>query len=305
MKKLGMLLACLALLWAVGLAAAEDAPVKVTDMMGREIELKEPATRVVALTAADCEILCALGCEDALVGRGEYCNYPASVLEKPSVESGYETNIEQIIALEPQVVLMATMAQTKEQADQLSAAGIQTAISNAQDIEGVYTSIRMIGALMGREAEADAMIHDMQAAFAGIAEKSEQSGKTVYFEVSPLEYGLWTAGKGTFMDELATLCGLTNAFADVEGWGQISEEQVLERNPDYIVTITMYFGEGPTTVEEIMSRPGWDKLQAVEKQQILNADNDEISRPGPRLKDAAETLYRFVYEEETAEAPAA
>jgi len=305
MKKLGMLLACLALLWAVGLAAAEDAPVKVTDMMGREIELKEPATRVVALTAADCEILCALGCEDALVGRGEYCNYPASVLEKPSVESGYETNIEQIIALEPQVVLMATMAQTKEQADQLSAAGIQTAISNAQDIEGVYTSIRMIGALMGREAEADAMIQDMQAAFAGIAEKSEQSGKTVYFEVSPLEYGLWTAGKGTFMDELATLCGLTNAFADVEGWGQISEEQVLERNPDYIVTITMYFGEGPTPVEEIMSRPGWDKLQAVEKQQILNADNDEISRPGPRLKDAAETLYRFVYEEETAEAPAA
>ena len=305
MKKLGMLLACLALLWAVGLAAAEDAPVKVTDMMGREIELKEPATRVVALTAADCEILCALGCEDALVGRGEYCNYPASVLEKPSVESGYETNIEQIIVLEPQVVLMATMAQTKEQADQLSAAGIQTAISNAQDIEGVYTSIRMIGALMGREAEADAMIQDMQAAFAGIAEKSEQSGKTVYFEVSPLEYGLWTAGKGTFMDELATLCGLTNAFADVEGWGQISEEQVLERNPDYIVTITMYFGEGPTPVEEIMSRPGWDKLQAVEKQQILNADNDEISRPGPRLKNAAETLYRFVYEEETAEAPAA
>ena len=73
----------------------------------------------------------------------------------------------------------------------------------------------------------------MQSAFADIAAKSENTGKTVYFEVSPLQWGLWTAGKGTFMDELATMCGLTNAFADVEGWAEISEEQVLERNPDY------------------------------------------------------------------------
>ena len=94
---------------------AEGPAVAVTDMMGREITLDAPVTRIVALTAADCEILCALGCEDVLVGRGEYCDYPASVLDKPSVQSGYETNLEQIIALQPQVVLMGTMAQSVEQ----------------------------------------------------------------------------------------------------------------------------------------------------------------------------------------------
>lgn len=67
----------------------------------------------------------------------------------------------------------------------------------------------------------------------------------MYFEVSPLEWGLWTAGKNTFMDELATLCGVTNAFADVDGWAEISEEQVLDRNPDFIVTNTMYYGRRP------------------------------------------------------------
>jgi iron complex transport system substrate-binding protein len=274
--------------------ALAEGGVTVTDMMGREITLSAPATRIVALTAADCEILCALGCEDALVGRGEYCDYPASVLEKPSVQSGYETNIEQIIALEPQVVLMGTMAQTTEQVEALQNAGIQVVVSDAQSIEGVYTAIRLIGSLMGRETEAEALVGSMQATFAAIADKAENTGKTVYFEVSPLQWGLWTAGKNTFMDELAAMCGLTNAFADLDGWAAISEEQVLERDPDYIVTITMYYGEGPTPVEEIKARAGWDALKAVQNDLILNADSNEISRPGPRLQDAAKTLYDFV-----------
>ena len=113
--------------------------------------------------------------------------------------------------------------------------------------------------------------------------------------MSPLEWGLWTAGKGTFMDELAALCGLTNAFSDVEGWAQISEEQVLQRNPDYIVTVTMYYGEGPTPQEEIMSRAGWQDVTAVAQNQVFQADNDRMTRPGPRLMDAAQALYDFVY----------
>lgn len=293
-KKLVSLFLALVMALSLTAAFAESTAVTVTDMAGREIALDAPATKVVALTASDCEILAALGAEDTLVGRGEYCDYPESILEVPAVQSGADTNLEQIIALEPQVVIMAKMAQTEEQVAALEETGIRVVVSDAQDIEGVYTAIRLIGALVGRNDEAEAMVADMQSAFADIAAKSENTGKTVYFEVSPLQWGLWTAGKGTFMDELATLCGLTNAFADVEGWAEISEEQVLERDPDYIVTISMYYGEGPTPVEEIKSRAGWEGLKAVQNDAILNADSNEISRPGPRLKDAAETLYQFV-----------
>ena len=293
-KKLVSLFLALVMALSLTAAFAESSAVVVTDMADREITLDAPATKVVALTASDCEILAALGAEDTLVGRGEYCDYPESILEVPAVQSGADTNLEQIIALEPQVVIMAKMAQTEEQVAALEEAGIRVVVSDAQDIEGVYTAIRLIGALVGRNDEAEAMVADMQSAFADIAAKSENTGKTVYFEVSPLQWGLWTAGKGTFMDELATLCGLTNAFADVEGWAEISEEQVLERDPDYIVTISMYYGEGPTPVEEIKSRAGWEGLKAVQNDAILNADSNEISRPGPRLKDAAETLYQFV-----------
>ena len=304
-RKTVSLLLVLMMALSMTAALAENTAVTVTDMYGREITLDQPATRIVALTAADCEILCALGCEDALVGIGEYCDYPASILSLPVVNSGAETNVEQIIALEPQVVLMGDMAQTEEQVSALENAGIKVVISNADDIEGVYTAIRMIGALMGKNDEAEAMIADMQATFDEIAAKSESTGKTVYFEISPLQWGLWTAGKGTFMDELATMCGLTNAFADVEGWASVSEEQVIERDPDYIVTIMMYYGEGPTPVEEILGRTGWENMKAIVSQNVLNADNNEISRPGPRLKDAALQLFEFVQEQEAELAPAA
>lgn len=275
----------------------EDTSVTVTDMTGREVTLEEPATRVVALTPSDCEILYAIDAGDKLVGRGEYCDYPAAVKDVSSVQSGYDTNIEQIIALEPQVLLMSTMAQTEEQVAALENAGIKVVVSDARDIEGVYTAIELIGALMAKNTEAKSVIDSMKATFADVSAKAAGDGtETVYFEVSPLEYGLWTAGSGTFMDEVATMLGLKNAFADVNGWGEISEEQVIQRNPDYIVTITMYFGEGPTPEEEIMSRTGWENISAVKNGAILNLQDNELSRPGPRLADGAKMLYEFIYE---------
>ena len=303
-RKLVSLFLCAALLCACVPALAEG--VTITDMTGREIVLDEPVERIVALTASDVEIIYALGAGDLLVGRGEYCDYPAEVSEKPVVKSGAETNLEEILALEPDVVIMATMAQTKEQVEALEQAGVKVIVSDAQNLEGVYTAISMIGQITGKTAEAEALNQQMKDTFDGIRAKAENTGKTVYFEVSPLEWGLWAGGKGTFMDEIAEICGLTNAFADVEGWGAVSEEQVLDRDPDYIVTTSMYWGEGPTPEEEIKGRAGWDVLKAVKENHIFNADSNAITRPGPRLMEAAEALFEFISgPAEDAEAPAA
>lgn len=276
-------------------AFASTEEISITDMMGREVKLSAPAQRIVALTAADCEILYAIGAGEYLVGCGEYCDYPDAVLDVPSVQSGYETNVEQIIALHPDVLLMSAMDQTADQVAQLENAGIRVVVSDADDIAGTYQAISMIGALMGREAEADAVIASMQETFDQV--KRENSGKTIYFEVSPLQYGLWTAGAGTFMNEIAEMIGLTNCFSDVNGWAEISEEQVLSRNPDYIVTISMYYGEGPTPTEEIMARAGWENVTAVKNGAILNLANNELSRPANRLADGAQMLCDFVYGE--------
>lgn len=271
----------------------------VTDITGRTFEVPEKVDRVVVLTAGECEIVYALGAGDMVVGRGEYCNYPEEVLDVTAVQSGAETNLEQIIALEPQVVIMSKMAQSVEQVEALEKAGIAVCMDDETDIDGVYDSIRKIGEVLGKDAEAEKVVADMEGTFTEISEAAkDKEGGSVYFEVSPLEYGLWTTGTNTFMNEIADIVGLTNIFADVEGWAEVSEEQVLERNPDYIVTSTMYYGDGPTPDEEIKGRAGWQDVNAVKNDKILNANSDQISRPGPRLAEAAQMLYDFVYGEE-------
>lgn len=305
MKKLVSVVLALLLALSCVSGFAEGA-LEVTDMTGRTVALDAPAKRVVAITAANVEVLYALGAGDTLVGRGEYCNYPEEALNAPAVKSGAELNVEEVLALQPDLVIMDTMAQTTEQVAALENAGLKVIITKEDGIAGVYEAIALIGKAVGKDAEADKLVADMKAAFDEIAAKAENTGKTVYFEISPLQWGLWTAGKGTFMDEIANLCGLTNVFADVDGWASVSEEQVLQRNPDYIVTTSAYYGEGPTPVEEIKGRAGWDQVTAVVENHVFNADNDAITRPGPRLVEAAQALLDFVSGvQDSAEQPAA
>ena len=290
-----MLISCLPVL-------AESAAITVTDMYGREITLSEPATRIVVMQPSDCEILCAIGCEDAIVGRGLYVDYPASILEVPVVQSGAATNVEEILALQPQVVLMNSMSQSEEQVKQLEENGVKVVVSTTSDIASVYTAITLIGRLMGKDAEAEAVIADMQATFDEIRAKVSGETKKVYFEISPPPY-LYTAGSSSYMNELAEICGITNIFGDQEdAWLMISEEQVIERDPDYIVLIT---NMGSAGVEEILSREGWGDISAIKNGKVFNDDDSCMARPSPRLKDAAVELYNFVYEVEAEEVPAA
>ncbi len=293
-KKFVSLILVVLMMFGMTAAMAENAPISLIDMMGREITLTDPVTRVVAVTPADCEILCAIGCEDALVGCGQYCDYPPSVLELPVVQSGADINVEEILMLEPQVVFMTGMEGLDAQIAQLENNGVKVVISNANDIEGVYTAIRMIGAVMGKNAEAEAVVTQMQTVFAELVRlsASQSEKKSIYFEVMPLEWGLWTAGSNTFMDELAQMCGMENSFSDVDGWQAISEEQVLLRDPDYIVLVT---GLGETAPDEVKSRTAWGDITAVRNDAVYNADSFMMTRPAPRLKDAAIDLYEFLY----------
>lgn len=308
MKKLFSLLLAMVMLLACTAVSAEGTAVEVTDMTQRTVTLDAPATRVVAITAANVEVLYALGAVDTLVGRGEYCDYPTEALDVPSVKSGTDLNVEEILALEPDVVLMDTMGQTTEQVEALENAGVKVVMTKEDGIEGVYTAIELIGKVVGKNDEAAALVADMKNTFAEVtaaAKDADFAGKTVYFEISPLQWGLWTGGNGTFMDEIGQMLGLTNIFADVDGWASVSEEQVLERNPDFIVTTSSYYGEGPTPVEEIEQRAGWENVTAVANGDVFNADSNSFTRPGPRLADAAKALLEFLTNAVAEETPAA
>jgi len=269
----------------------------VVDMAENNINFEQVPEKIAVLLASDVEILYSIGASDNIVAVGEYCNYPSEALEKEVITTGDDLNIEQIIALQPDVVIMGIMAQTTEQIKQLENAGIKVVITDSQNIADTYEAIELLGKVSGKSEEALSLIENMKAEFKAIKEKSaKKSEKTIYFEVSPLEYGLWTTGQNTFMQELADIVGVKNIFDDVEGWAEISEEQVLERNPDYIVTVSMYSKDGMTPVDEILGRTNWANVNAIKNGSVLSEETDMFTRPGPRLVDAAKALYELVYE---------
>ena len=301
-KKLVSLFLVALLVFGMTASLAESTAITVTDMHGREITLTEPATRIVAVQPSDCEILCAIGCEDALVGVGQWCDYPASITSLPKVQSGADTNVEEILALSPQVVLMNDMSQSEDQVKLLEENGVTVVVSTTSDIASVYTAIRLIGALMGKDENAEALIADMQATIDEIRAKSEGVEKSVYFEISPPPY-LYSCGSSSFTHEIAEICGLKNIFGDQsDAWLMISDEQVIERNPDYIILMN---GMGDAGIDEILSREGWGDITAVREKNVYYDGTSMMTRPGPRLKDAIIELYNFVNGIEAEEATAA
>ncbi|XJS10949.1 ABC transporter substrate-binding protein [Aerococcaceae bacterium WGS1372] len=274
--------------------------ITVTDMVGKEVTLEGPATRLVVLAPSNAEILFALGTGDVIIGRGEYVDYPAEEVEDiPQLATGEDMNLEEIIALDPEIVISTTGTQTEDQLGQLEEVGIKVITIDASTIEEVYESIELLGKVVDREEEADDLIEEMQSTFDEYSQKADEASEedfSVYYEISPLEFGLWTGGQNTFMDEIGQMLNLENIFSDVDGWAEISEEQVLDLNPDYIITTTMPM-EGLDPVEEILGRNGWDAVSAVESKNVFQANSDEFTRPGPRLKDAIVTLYEFIYGE--------
>jgi iron complex transport system substrate-binding protein len=271
----------------------------VVDMTGKEISFEKQPEKIAVLLASDVEILYALKAENSIVAVGEYCNYPSEALEKKVVTTGDDMNIEQVVALQADVVVMGTMAQTTEQIQQLEEAGMKVVVTDSKNIEDTYEAIDLLAQIAGKRDEGAALIEEMKAEFQAIKDQVPQkSEKTIYFEVSPLEYGLWTTGTGTFMQELVDMIGVKNIFDDVTGWAEVSEEQVLERNPEYIVTISMYSKDEMTPVEEILSRKNWAEVEAIKNKKVLADETDMFTRPGPRLVEAAKLLYGFAYQEE-------
>ena len=280
-------------------STSKSGKIEITDLSGRTITLDKPAEKIIALSASDCEVFYAIDAGDTLIGRGTYCDYPDQVMQLKDYGSGELMNLEEIVAAKPDVVVMAKSGFTLDQVQSIENAGIKTFVNEPTSLEDTYTYINLLGKLTGKEDNAKKVVSDMKSGIDKVKEKvakNPSSSKSIYYEVSPLQYGLWAAGSGTFMSEIADILKINNIFSDIQDWSEVSAEQVIKRNPDFIVSVTMYFGSGPRPEDEIMSRAGWENINAIKNKKVTNVDNSSITRPGPRLVDALNSIYQFVYE---------
>lgn len=278
--------------------SVDSAPlISVTDMAGNAVSMDAFASRIVVLDAADCEILFAVGAGGQVVGRSEACDYPEEAAAVACVTSGGLIDTDLVLAQNPQVAVMnADQAADEGMLSTLRDAGVQPVVTNVTDLNGLYSAITLLGAIADRVAEAGSLVANLLTAFAGIQSKTAgAASKTVYFELSPLESGLKTAGSGTLLNDVALLLGLRNEFEDLEGYVDVTAEQVVNRSPDIIVTIAPDAEDGTTAVDEIRARSGWESVHAIVSGNVYSVDGASLTRPGPRLIDAVQALYQSVY----------
>ncbi len=273
-------------------------PLTITDAAQTKVIIEKKPEKIVSLIPSNTEIAFALGLDKEVVGVSDFDNYPEAATKKEKV-GGQEINLEKIISLKPDLVLAhASSAHNSEAGlQQLKDAGIAVLVVNdAQNIDQVYDSIDMIGKATGETAKADEMITGMKAKLAEIKAKAAgiKEKKKVFVEVSPAPE-IYTPGKNTFMDQMISIINAENIANDQEGWIKIDQEAMIKRNPDVIVTTYGYYVKNPT--EQVLSRKGWETVNAVKNKQVVDVDSDRVTRSGPRIIEGVEDLAKAVYPE--------
>lgn len=277
-------------------AAASPGPLAITDGFGRAIILEQPASRIISLAPSNTEVLFAIGAGDRLIGRDDYSDYPEAALSVPSIGDTYgDLNIEAIVAFNPDLVLAADITPV-EQIEALESVGLTVfVVGNPLEFVDLFTNIETLGALTGQGTEAGALVDELRSSYEQVLEATSGiEPVSVFYEVDGSDQAApWTTGSGTFQQTMFDLVGGENIAAEIQGWGQLSLEEIVVSDPQVII-----FGAGsfvPTTVDNLMDRPGWGDLTAVSEGRVFSIDTDLVDLPGPRLVEGLRQLAAMLH----------
>lgn len=247
-----------------------------------------PPTRIVSLSPGTTEMLFALGLGRFVVGDTVYCDYPPAARAVAKV-GDVNTNYEKVLALRPDLIV-ADAAANSRAITRLTQLHQPILAVSPTSLLAVETSLRQIGQRTGTMPQAQAVIAQMehkarQAAQIALSDKRPRPRVLIVVQTSPL----WTAGAGTFLDDLVTRAGGVNIGAAVRGYGTFSKERVLAHPPDIVL--------GDAAVQAAFRADallGW--LAAVRAGRFYALPGDLTSRPGPRLADGLVLVARALHE---------
>lgn len=277
--------------------ASEDSfPVTLTDALGNEVTLAEEPQRIVSLTLGADEILLELVGPERLIG----VTYNASdaslsnIADHPAlaeVENIVEANPEQLIALQPDLIVIGTFNDPAV-IEQLANAGLTLFAINATNIEEVQASILTLGELIGETEQAQQMVEAMNDRLAAIDERLTQV-EGEHPRVLYLSSGGWVAGSQTTVDAIIQRAGGVNIAAQegLVSWNQVSEETIIELNPDLVILSTY------VTDEEFRANPVFADLNAVQNERVYAPSDALLSTTSQYIVLGVEELAKLLYPE--------
>ena len=265
-------------------------PVTITDDAGREVTIEAEPQRIVSLAPANTEIVAALGLMDRLVGVTSFDDYPPEVASIDIIGDFASPNLEAVAAAEPDIVL-ATAGVQADVIGQLEDLGAVVVAVDPADLESLFDSIVMVGAVTGAAEEADTIVSTMRSDLDSITTAiGDATPVPVFLEIA--QDPLFTAGPGTLLHDLIIAAGGANVVTQ-EGYVAFSVEQLVAEDPVvYLATLGSM-----SDPDDLASRPGYADIDAVRTGRVYVLEDNLVSRPGPRVIEGVRLIAEALHPE--------
>jgi iron complex transport system substrate-binding protein len=272
-------------------------PVTSTDATGTEVTVEEKPERVTTLSPSAAQTMWEIGGESQVVGLTQYATYLDGADSRTNVSGAGQqfVNVEKVVSTEADLVLAPNII-PNETVQQLRDAGLTVyKFEEAESVEDIYAKTTLMGELTGNCEGASETVSWMKDRIGTVSEAVENSDSPRVF-IS--QGGGWTAGEGTFVSNIVALAGGSNiaAEANISGYGQISEEVIVQQNPEWIVQLGA-FGVYPKT-------EAYNNTDAVKNEQVITVSSENISQPAPRVVYAITQMAQAFHPDAYAEANA-
>ena len=274
---------------------SEQTPVDyVFDDLGRLVAINGTPQRIISLAPSITEILFALGLGEKVVGVTNWCDYPPEALDKEKVGEYDTPDIEKIVALTPDLILVA-YGTSIDVINTLEGLGLTVFGIKSTDLDDVLNDIRTVGEITDKEVEAYTLTSEMESRIQAVTDQTEeleQRPKVFYLLWGGEGSALWTAGSETFIHELIEKGGGVNICGNITGYPIISIEEVIARNPEVIITSSW-----PGVYEWAMNETALNATDARQNNRVFVCDDNLAQRPGPRLVKGLEWFAYFIHPE--------
>jgi iron complex transport system substrate-binding protein len=273
---------------AFGSQAAAPVSHLFTDEIGRQVEVPAAVQHIVSLAPNLTEIVFALGKGDHLAGDTDFCDYPAEAARKPRVGGPVNPNLEQIVALTPDLVLATKAINRRETVQALARIGLPVYVTDPHSVDEMITSVEHIGKVLHAEKTAAPVVEDLRERL------SDLDRRMAGAEPRRVLFVVWTdplisIGRGTFIADALRRAGARSVVDTAAEWPRVNLEEIVRLQPEFLVFAGAHAGDTQHDVDALRTRPGWRDLDAMHHGKIV-VISDAINRPAPRMVDAVEQL---------------
>ncbi len=251
--------------------------------------------RIVCLTEETTELLYLLGEEKRIVGISGFTVRPKRARkEKPVVSTFLDAKIDDIIALDPDLVIGFSDIQASI-AKELIEKGISVWVNNHRSVQGILEMMVQLGALVGKHDKAQLLVIEIRSNMERIKQETESWDikPKVYFEewYDPLITGI------QWVSELIEMAGGIDIYPEHQNASLAKDRiikepaEVVQRNPDII--LASWCGK-MFKKHKMLQRPNWENINAVKRDAIYEIKSEIILQPGPAaLMEGLPLLHRI------------